>query len=56
MFTEEERAEITAETLKACRYAFLVSGLEHPKVVKLVEEITVEGSAKIRGVAEALMA
>jgi hypothetical protein len=55
-FTEAERAEITAETLKAWRYTFLVSGLEHPNVVKLVEEITVAGPAKIRGVAEALLA
>ena len=44
------------QTLKAWRYTFLVSGLEHPNVVKLVEEITVEGPAKIRAVAEALSA
>jgi hypothetical protein len=55
-FTDGERVEITAETLKAWRYTFLVSGLEHPNVVKLVEEITVEGPAKIRGAAEALSA
>jgi hypothetical protein len=56
VFTEAERDEITAETLKAWRYTFLVSGLEHPNVVKLVEEITVEGPAKVRAVAEALSA
>jgi hypothetical protein len=55
-FSEAERAEITAETLKAWRYTFLVSGLEHPNVVKLVGEITREGSAKLAGVAEALSA
>jgi hypothetical protein len=56
VFTEAERAEITASTLKAWRYTFLVSGLEHPNVVKLVEEITMQGPAKIRAVAEALSA
>ena len=55
-FSQAERDEITAETLKAWRYTFLVSGLEHPNVVKLVEEMTVEGPAKIRAVAEALSA
>jgi len=55
-FTGAERAEISAATLKAWRYTFLVSGLEHPRVVKLVGEITVDGPAKIRVVAEALSA
>lgn len=55
-FTEAERAEITTETLRAWRWTFLVSGLEHPNVVKLVNEITVEGPAKFRAVAEALSA
>lgn len=56
LFTEAERAEITVETLKAWRYTFLVSGLQHPNVVMLVGEITMEGPAKIQGVAEALSA
>ena len=56
VFSVSERAEIAAETLKAWRYTFLVSGLEHPKVVKMVEEITVEGPAKFRAVAAALSA
>jgi hypothetical protein len=55
-FTEEERAEITAQTLKAWRWTFLVSGLTHPNVVKLVNEITVEGPAKVGAVVEALSA
>jgi hypothetical protein len=54
--TEAERAEIFTETLRAWRYTFLVSGLEHPNVVKLVDEITVEGPAKLRSVAQALSA
>jgi hypothetical protein len=55
-FTATERDEITAETLKAWRYTFLVSGLEHPNVVKMLNEITDEGPAKVRAVAEALSA
>lgn len=56
VFTESEREEISAKTLRAWRWTFLVSGLEHPNVVKLVEEITSEGPAKIRRVAQALSA
>ena len=37
VFSDAERDEITAETLHAWRWTFLVSGLEHPNVVKLVE-------------------
>ena len=56
VFTEAERQEISAKTLHAWRWTFLVSGLEHPNVVKLVAEITDEGSAKLRSVAAALAA
>lgn len=55
-FSELEREEITSWTIRAWRWTFLVSGLEHPNVVKLVSEITIEGPSKIRGVAEALSA
>jgi len=55
-FTESERAEISAATLKAWRYAFLVAGLEHPNVTRLVGQITSEGAAKFRAAAEALSA
>jgi hypothetical protein len=55
-FSAVERDEIAAKTLKAWRWTFLVSGLEHPKVVKLVGEITVEGPAKVQAVAAALSA
>ncbi|MGE0686625.1 MAG: hypothetical protein AB7P33_07775 [Dehalococcoidia bacterium] len=55
-FSAEERAEIAAKTLKAWRYTFLTSGLDHPKVVKMVEEITVEGPAKFRNAVAALSA
>ncbi len=55
-FTTAQRDEITAATLKAWRYTFLVSGLEHPNVVKLVSEITEAGPDKIQAVAQALAA
>jgi hypothetical protein len=55
-FTEEERAEITAETLRAWRWTFLISGLTHPNVVSLVTEITEEGVGKVQAVIEALSA
>ena len=56
VFSEAERDEIAASTLHAWRWTFLVSGLEHPNVVKMVGEITNDGPAKFRAVAEALSA
>jgi hypothetical protein len=56
VLTQPEREEIGAKTLRASRWTFLVSGLEHPNVVRLVEEITIEGPAKIRSAAHALSA
>jgi len=56
VFTEAQRQEITEKTLRAWRWTFLVSGLEHPKVVRLVDEITEEGPAKLHTVAQALAA
>jgi hypothetical protein len=44
------------DEIRAWRWTFLVSGLEHPKVVKVVQEITNEGPAKIRSVVQALSA
>ena len=55
-FGDTERQEITDKTLHAWRWTFLVSGLEHPNVVKLVEEITEQGPAKFRQAAVALSA
>lgn len=55
-FTAAEKEEITTKTQRAWRWTFLVSGLEHPNVVKLVSELTTQGPGKIKGVAEALMA
>ena len=55
-FTQTERDEIVAKTLRAWRWTFLVSGLEHPNVVELVEGITLEGPAKLAAVAATLSA
>ncbi len=54
--TAAEKEEITAKTQHAWRWTFLVSGLEHPNVVKAVSELTTEGPGKIKAVAEALSA
>jgi hypothetical protein len=55
-FTKAEKEEMTTKTWRACRWTFLVSGLEHPNFVKLVKELTKEGPGKINGAAEALSA
>lgn len=55
-FTDAEKEEITASTQRACRWTFLVSGLQHPNIVRAVGELTEAGSGKIEGVAAALSA
>lgn len=55
-FTDAEKDEITTNTQRACRWTFLVSGLQHPNIVRAVSELTTEGSGKIEGVAAALSA
>ena len=55
-FTEAEKEEISTKTQRAWRWTFLVSGLEHPNVVKLIKELTREGPEKIKGAAKALSA
>ena len=55
-FTDTEREEITTNTQRACRWTFLVSGLQHPNIVRAIGELTTEGPAKIEGVAAALSA
>ena len=55
-FTAAEKEEITTKTQRAWRWTFLVSGLEHPNFIKLVNELTTEGPGKIRSAAEALSA
>ncbi len=55
-FTAEEKGEITTNTQRAWRWTFLVSGLQHPNIVRAVGELTTSGPAKIEGVAAALSA
>ena len=55
-FTAAEKEEITTNTQRACRWTFLVSGLEHPNIVKAIGELTTSGPGKIEGVAAALSA
>jgi hypothetical protein len=55
-FTDGEKEEITANTQKAWRWTFLVSGLQHPNVVKAVGEMTTAGPGKVGAVIEALSA
>ena len=52
--SEDEKAEIKRNTLRAYRWTFLVSGLEHPKFVRIVSELTRRGPAKLEAVARAL--
>jgi hypothetical protein len=52
--SEDDRAEIKRNTLRAYRWTFLVSGLEHPNFVRIVSELTKRGPAKLEAVARAL--
>lgn len=54
--SEDEREEIRARQRRAYRWTFLVSGLEHPKFVQMVRELTSTGRKKISGAAKALAA
>ena len=55
-FTAAEKEEITTNTQRACRWTFLVSGLQHPNIVKAIGELTTSGPGKIEGVVAALSA
>ena len=55
-FSEDEKEEIRTHQRRAYRWTFLVSGLEHPNFVKIVDELTDAGSEKIAGAAKALAA
>ena len=50
----KDREEIKSYTQRAYRWTFLVSGLEHPKFVQIVSELTERGPAKLEAVARAL--
>jgi hypothetical protein len=55
-FSGDEKDEIRTHQRRAYRWTFLVSGLEHPNFVKIVNELTDAGSEKIAGAAKALAA
>ena len=55
-FTDAEKEEITRQTRHAWRWTFLVSGLEHPKFVQVVNALTTKGSEKIKTAVAALSA
>jgi hypothetical protein len=55
-FTDDERDEIRAHQRRAYRWTFLVSGLLHPNFVRIVEQLTTSGTAKIATAARALAA
>jgi len=54
--SEKDKVEIKGHTHRAYRWTFLVSGLEHPKFVQIVSEVTERGTAKLEAVARALSA
>jgi P-aminobenzoate N-oxygenase AurF len=55
-FTDAERDEIRTHQQRAYRWTFLVSGLEHPNFVRIVEQLTPSGAAKLAQAATALSA
>ena len=55
-FTDSEKDEIRDSQRQSYRWTFLVSGLEHPKFVQIVKELTSAGGEKIAGAASALAA
>lgn len=55
-FTEAECDEIRTHQRRAYRWTFLVSGLEHPNFVRIVEQLTTHGAEKVAAAAHALAA
>jgi P-aminobenzoate N-oxygenase AurF len=53
-FTDDERHDIRTHQQRAYRWTFLVSGLQHPKFVDIVGELTAAGQGKIAAAAQAL--
>jgi hypothetical protein len=55
-FTSQERNEIRTHQRRAYRWTFLVSGLQHPNFVGIVDRLTTSGTAKVANAAVALAA
>jgi hypothetical protein len=53
-FSDDEQNEIREQQRRSYRWTFLVSGLEHPKFVEVVSELTETGAAKIAAAAQSL--
>ena len=56
VLSDTDKNEIRTAQQRAYRWTFLVSGLEHPKFVEIVEGLTVNGRNKIAAAALALSA
>jgi len=55
-FTESQREEIRSHQQRAYRWTFIVSGLQHPKFVETMSEVSESGVEKISAAAQALSA
>jgi hypothetical protein len=55
-FSAEEREEIRTHQRRSYRWTFIASGLEHPKFVQIVNDLTRAGGQKIASAARALVA
>lgn len=55
-FTAAEKEEITQKTRHAWRWTFLVSGLEHPNFVRVLNALTTEGPGKVEAAVKGLSA
>lgn len=55
-FTDVDQDEIRTHQRRAYRWTFLVSGLQHPNFVRIVDEVTNTGSNKTAAAAQALSA
>ena len=55
-FSDAERNEIRTHQQRSYRWTFLVSGLEHPNFVSIVEQLTMAGTKRIAEAATALSA
>jgi hypothetical protein len=55
-FDDAERDEIRTHQRRSYRWTFIVSGLRHPNFVRIVEQLTATGPAKIATAADALSA
>jgi hypothetical protein len=55
-FTDDERDETRTHQRRAYRWTFLVSGLEHPQFVRIVEQVSSTGARKLATAARALAA